>query len=800
MTHGLAAIFIHSGCRALVTHRASGHFAGMRRVLLTLFAIFLAVTLGALWYASNRGFTSKWRRYVTEEFRKRGLEVTLRRLTLDPLRGIVAKEVRIYDARDKRRTLAVIDEMVLQINFANLIRGQPFLDALDLVDANLSLPLNPEKPRGQKIEIARLNGRLFLPPQQIYLAYADAEVFGLHVNASGRLIHPQAFGLLANSRKALSRDLVSRVIEEINAIKFEGAPPVVSVTFSGDLAEPDQVFVELAFWAERLRRQRYVLKNLYIGASLRGGALDLKQLVATDAVGELRLSGLWEPVSQRIQLQLRSNIDAAGLARACLEIPWLDDFVFYAPPAMDLRLDMTLGDKPGFLVTGQLATGKFAYRSVVFEHAETGFSWNGTQWSLRDARLARGPGEEATGDALQVAGDFRARLTSTLNPKALRPLVSDAMSETLRQFEFPQPPRLTLEARGPLPDMDSLRVDGEAALGPASFRGVPAEKARATLHYENRVLSLAPFHLERSEGEGSGNLYFDFRRDEIRFDKVHAHVNPPEVAMWIDPNLVNDILPYHFIRQPPNLLIDGLVQTKGGPTTRLAIQVDAPGGLDYTFLKKNLSFPKLNGKLLFTSDHLKISELSASLFGGVLSGGADISLVRAHPGHQAKVVLNDVDFASLTKLYFDYDNSHGRLNGHYDFTGQGEDARTMEGGGQLTVTDGNVFAIPFLGPLSGILNGIVPGLGHDVARQAGSTFTIANGVIATDNLTIIGKGFGMLGHGQLYFLDDRMNFDMRITAQGLPGVLLFPVSKLLEYTADQKLSQPQWRLKIIPRF
>ena len=777
-----------------------GHFAGVRRVLLTLFVLFLAVTLGALWYASNKGFTSKWRRYVTEEFRKRGVEVTLRRLTLDPMRGIVAKEVRVFDARDKRRTLAVIDEMVLQINFANLMRGQTFLDALDLHDANLSLPLDPEKPHGQKIEIARLNGRLFLPPQQIYLAYADAEVFGLHVNASGRLIHPQDFRLSANSRKALTPEVVARVVEELNATKFEGNPPVVSLTFSGDLAEPEQVFVELAFWAERIRRERYLLKNLYIGANLRGGVLDLKQLVATDAVGELRLSGLWEPASQRAQVQLRSNIDAAGLARACGEFPWLDDFVFYAPPEIDLRLDMTLGDKPGFLVTGQLAMGKFAYRSVVFEHAETGFSLNGAQWSLRDARLTRGPGEEVTGDALQVAGDFRARLTSTLNPKALRPLVSDQVAETLRQFEFSQPPHLTLEARGPTPDIDSLRVDGEAALGPASFRGVAAESATATLHYENRVLSIAPFHLERSEGSGSGNLYFDFGRDEIRFDQVRTHVNPPEVAMWIDPNLVGDILPYRFARQPPNLLIDGLVQTKDGRNTRLAIQIDAPTGVDYTFLKKDLSFPKLNGKLLFTNDHLKISELSASLFGGVLSGDADISLVRAHPGHSANVALTNVDFASLTKLYFDYGDSHGRLDGHYDFTGQGEDARTMEGGGQWTVTDGNVFAIPFLGPLSGILDGIVPGLGHDVARHANSTFTIANGVIATDNLTIIGHGFGMLGHGQLYFLDDRMNFDMRITAQGLPGVLLFPVSKLLEYTADQKLSQPQWRLKILPRF
>src|SRR4051794_22688833 len=89
------------GCSAF-----SRHFPAMRRVLLTLFVLFLAATLGGLWYASKKGFTSKWRGYVKEEFHKRGVEVTLRRLTLDPLRGLVAKEVRVFDARGKNRVLA----------------------------------------------------------------------------------------------------------------------------------------------------------------------------------------------------------------------------------------------------------------------------------------------------------------------------------------------------------------------------------------------------------------------------------------------------------------------------------------------------------------------------------------------------------------------------------------------------------------------------------------------------------------------------------------------------------------------
>jgi hypothetical protein len=70
-----------------------------------LLAFLLLVFLAGLGrYVYIKGFTSKWREYVTREFRKRGFEISLQRLTLDPFRGLVAKDVLVYDASDRRRT------------------------------------------------------------------------------------------------------------------------------------------------------------------------------------------------------------------------------------------------------------------------------------------------------------------------------------------------------------------------------------------------------------------------------------------------------------------------------------------------------------------------------------------------------------------------------------------------------------------------------------------------------------------------------------------------------------------------
>ena len=791
-----------SGLQHFASHPSTpcarpSRFPGMRRVLLTLFTIFLAAFIGSAWYLYHRGFTKQWRLRVTEEFRKRGVEVYLRKLSLDPMRGLVASGVKVLDARDRRRVIAEIDEMSLQVNYANLARGEPFLDALDLREAKLALPVDPSDARSPRIEVARLNARLFLPPQQIYLARAEAEVFGIRVSASGRLINPQAFPKKPDEEQKSASPLIARVIEELKALKFETTAPTLSIIFSGDLATPEKIFVEAALRGERIRRGNYLLRNLSAAVCFRDGFVELKQLTASDTVGALSVTGSYGMESRALDLHLQSGLDLQGISQAFRVLPQLSEFVFYESPAVDLTFQGVLAEKPVIMVVGHLGLRKFAFRSVVFEGLEADVSWDGERWSAREARLLHRSGM-IFGDAMLVPGDFRAQLRSTINPKPLQPLLSGPAARVLEEFEFPEAPAVTAEVRGPSLSIPDCRITGELRVGAASYRGVACESLTANFSYEDRILSFSSGRLRRAQGGGTGGLVFDFKRDEVRLQNIRGSAFPPEIATWIDPRLVHDVSPYRF-KAPPNLVVDGVVHAKGGKTTKLTVDVDAPLGMNYTFLGRELSAPQISGRLLFWWDRMKIDGLSAQLFGGRMRGEAEISLRKEKPGHRASIEAENVDFASLTKLYFNYDDSQGRLNGRYDFTGRGDDARTMRGTGDLTVTDGQVFAIPFLGPFSGILNGIVPGMGYQAARKASATLTIDAGVIETRDLLIEGQGFNMIGKGQLFFLDDRMDFDMRINAQGLPGVLLFPVSKLFEYTSDGTLSKPTWRPKVVPR-
>jgi hypothetical protein len=118
----------------------------------------------------------------------------------------------------------------------------------------------------------------------------------------------------------------------------------------------------------------------------------------------------------------------------------------------------------------------------------------------------------------------------------------------------------------------------------------------------------------------------------------------------------------------------------------------------------------------------------------------------------------------------------------------------MSGNGKVEVTNGDVFAIPVFGPISEILGTILPGSGYSIARKATASFAIKEGIIHTEDFNAAGKLFAMVGHGDLRFLDDKLDFDLRIDPMG-PGVLLTPVYKLFEYKGEGSLKKPDWHPK-----
>jgi AsmA-like C-terminal region len=751
------------------------------------------------WYLAKRGFGRQWRYRIVEELHKRGVEASVGRLTLDPFRGLVAKNVRIFDYKNRENTLALISEISLDINYAAFIHHEPFLNALDVRNAQITLPLTGVDGNTGKAQLNDLRAHVYFPPEQIYVSQAEGIFCGIRISATGQLIkranYPPSTPLSQEEwQKRLS--ILRRVVSELQKFSFPAAPPWLQVKFSGDVAEMEDARVEATLHGDVSQRGNYEMKNVSAAAEWRDQRLTVTHCEWNDALGSFAGRANWSRQDNRAEFQIRSSIDLKALLGAFGFAGPFADVAFYSPPLVEISGSANIGeDRLRPAIIGHVTLGKFAYRTMQFSDFMADFSWDGERTLLRDVRLRHQTGQ-LRADLFDAPNDFRLNIESTIAPSAVHDLASPDLDEFLRDWEWQRPPAIHLAIRGSDHHPENWRGDGNVALERTRFRGVWMNSGNASLHLADGAITCEDFRVVRDEGIGTGSFTYDFKKHEVRVSNIKSNLRPAEAIFWIDPKTWKTVVPYKF-RRPPTVTANGVYQFRGGRNTHLEVTVDGGNGMDYEFLGKTLPFDRVSGRLLFTNDRLQIVDLRGALFSGNVGGSADISLAKDKPRYHASVVVADVDFPRLTNLYFNYYHYRtvrGQLTGAYDFDGLGSDSRAMHGTGRIGVTNGDIFAIPVFGPISEILTHIVPGAGYSIARNAGAKFTIRDGIIHTDDLDVSGQLFSILGRGDIYFLDDKLDFDVRINAKG-PGFVLAPVYKLFEYKGEGSLKRPDWHPK-----
>ncbi len=801
---------------------------GWRLALLGLALALLGTVFWAGWYVYNRGFTRKWRDQLTAELRSRGFDFTAKRLTLNPFEGLVAEDAQLYLLDEHHTHLLYINRVAVDISIANLIQKKPFLNSLDLRGANLTLPVDMADPNGPKLKLHRFQAKLSLLPGEVRLTQAQGDFYGLQISASGTLQNPGSFSPTGTppptlEDRARRRAWAHYVTDEIGKVRSSRAPPRLEVLFQGDLARPESLRASVQLSGEALRRGSYYLEKLSVKLDYAAGAFHLRQGEFTDKQGTLSTLGDYSPAVGEARFQVQSGFDAqhrgldlVALAHEFYNPPELGNFQFHESPRLQIdgraRFNPAVnadGAAPpvapaSFIqCTGRVALGRFSYHKFEFERAETDFSWNDDRWYLRDLRLVRSSGNGGNNALQQIAADVlsepagcKVRLSSTFDPMAFVSLAPPRVQSALERLEFRDLPRVELTATGrSLADPATMHAQGKLTLGRTRYRGQGLNRLRGDWAYADHLITGRSVLLERDEGNASGEVTYDLDKHEVRLEDVHTALDPATAGVWLDPDVYRTILPYRF-RKPPLLSIHGNVQFEGGRNSHLVTDVSAPGGMDFTFVHKTLPFDTISGQVVFNEEKMQLNDLRGQIFGGDVRGTLDLALGRAKD-YAATMDLKDVDFVKLTKLYFGYDESKGQLSGAYRWTGRSDDPHTLHGMGSLSVDHGNVFAIPFLGPLSTLVNTVLPGLGFDHAHQATANFLTSEGKIYTGNLDVKGIGFSLFGGGWLGYTNDTMNFRVRMNTRGLPGAVLYPVSKLFEYTSQGPLGKPIWRPRVL---
>jgi hypothetical protein len=564
---------------------------------LTLLSLTLLLSWVAYYYY-HQGFGRHWRALLAKEFHAFGLEIRVRRLTLDPFRGLVAKDLEIYGNGRRQTILAQISDLSLDINYANLFQQEPALNAVDLHDAKISIPIDPTAPKAGRIHLTELQSRIYFFPGRIEVRQASGVIFGIHLQASGTLVNPAAFSLLPDLESSgrpnekSQQSFLQLLIQEIGMLRVSGEPPQLDFTFQIDLANPASLRLQGGhLFAGSLTRQNYQLQNLDCQFSLENQKLDLRKLFMRDGRGELFATGSWNLATGEKDFQVRSGLDPAKLLATDSRFAWAKDFLFDGPP--EIELSGVVRSDGQSQVLGKLNFDQFSVRKVKFQSMKAEFSKSGESWMIMNAQITHRSGT-LSGDVLNRPDDFRMRINSALNPTELLPFCPPQFQRALADWEFQTSPVIQATFSGTRPNFTKISGSGQIWLGKTKYRGALLNSASANCQLRNNVVRCDQVRVIRDEGIGTGSFACDFNREQLTIEDLEANLSPGVVAAWIDPSIGRILGPFHFT-VTPTIHAAGTVQLKNGSHDDLRVQVTAPNPFAYQYDGWEIPFEQGSG-------------------------------------------------------------------------------------------------------------------------------------------------------------------------------------------------------------
>jgi len=547
-----------------------------------------------------------------------------------------------------------------------------------------------------------------------------------------------------------------------------------------------------------LRWKKVQIESLVGFASYASGRLHVKNLDIKEFGGSLHLTGEINDREQKAELLLHSSLQVRPWIHSFGQESWIADMAWSKAPEWEVFAQFFwMEEQTEARISGRLLMEEFAFREVPVSHFLMDFAWRPGLFLTRGAKV-RGPGMDGVLDAKLEGKVMTVRVEGSVDPVLCMNWLDEGLKKTVSLMEFAEPARGQMALVVPLENSAGVKGSGEVSLGKTAMRGAWIDSATADVTIADRAATYENLVVQMDGGRATGTFVYDFGNREVRFSNVQSTLPPAKFMLWVDPRISETISNFRF-NSPPTVTASGVIDMADPSGNRAEISVFSQKGLKYDLLGQTLPIDSARGNLVLKGHQLKATVREASLFGGGTQLQADIKLGPDNPSYTLDAKVDKIDFASLNKLYFDYEDSTGWLTGSIRYSAEFQNQSLLKGSGSVKVEDGNVFAIPILGPFSGILNSIIPGVGYQNSRLATTDFTIANQVIHTPNLEIYGNGFSLFGEGDIRFVADELDMNVRINAKGVPGLVLFPVSKLLEYSSSGSVSDPVWRPRNVPR-
>ncbi len=457
---------------------------------------------------------------------------------------------------------------------------------------------------------------------------------------------------------------------------------------------------------------------------------------------------------------------------------------------------------PTLRLAGEFAVTNGAYLGVAADWAHSHFTYTNLVWHLPDLEAGRPDGRlrlaHVADDRTQ---EYYFQIHSTIDPGALRPLLTTNAQGGFDYFKLTQPPIVDAELWGRWREPDRTGFRGSVALTNFTFREQTVDSVVSAMRYTNRVLEFTEPRLWRgTQVLSAAGITADFNAMRLHFTNGFSTAEPLVVARAIGPQTGRELEPYSF-SQPPTVRVSGYAPLKGSSDADLRFAVE--GG---PFAWLNLKMPHLTGDVHWLGDTMVLTNAQSEFYWGNLAGQADFHFNRGTDFRFDATFTNVHLPLLMADLATRTNHLEGWLSGQVVITNANSaDVNSWQGYGQARLKDGLIWEIPVFGILSKPLDAVVPGLGNSRVTEGSANFIITNGVIFSDNLEMRAPAMRLLYEGTVAF-DGHVN--ARVDAELLRdtwligrvvSLVFWPVTKMLESKITGTLSDPKSEPVFIPK-
>jgi hypothetical protein len=776
--------------------------------LLTRLGLGMIVTLAvplivALLWLRFLGLPEAAKVYFLREIQRRHIlpfPIAVDRLLLSPTGAILADHLTVYRDANRQSVMLKVDRVRVSFAWLDWWRGSGLIDSASISNADVHYPVGPE----QTLDFQEVNAQVAFDGKDIKIEDAQARFHNMILSIRG-IIHNDGFPAAAappptptddqtKARQDNARQDVWRaVLTAMHDIGVEH-PIDVELEFATSTSDLGGGRANFVLNGERLTWRSAPVNEVSIRGSLSDGVVELSDFKIGLERGELSAFGEWNLADRSARLQFTSSMDFTTLAPAFpgplgealsrLDFP-------NSPPAMTGQILFDLQQGFHADVQADLDWRAFVFNGVSFDRLSIPVAYDGRRLIITDLKIAGQAGDLDLDLIFDSTKDppLKARTTSTLDPTVLKGVFGEGMDNFLDSCSFQAGgPKIDATATGTALTADALTVKGTLAASKFVYKNASFDTATSDFTFADSKLDLPNLDVHRPEGEGGGGILYDFKNRSVELHNLVTQVNVQEVAPVMGPKFTEYTAPYHFSR-PPLVRANGKVDLQSDKQdldTDLVVELEGKSPMEWTLFGIPYTFDDPNGTLTFKNRRLTVNMKQCGYYDGTLTGTIDLDL-RASPAlYVLDLNLAKVNFKKFMVRTFSHDKSSGSMTAQGHFSGALGPMETMTGTGEVKIDNGDITQIPFLGPLTPLIPGF------SVADAAHGHFTVAKGVIHTDDLNISSEIFALIGNGNYNFMTDHLNLDMRVNANSILGIPLYPLSKIFEYHGTGQMQNPKW--------